>query len=470
LLFHAEPSIDEIASFDGVLHISFYFCRQFEIEQDIMANIVAIVGRPNVGKSTLFNRLVERREAIMDDESGVTRDRHYGYGEWIGKAFTVIDTGGYVHGSEDVFEAAIRSQVMQALEEASVIIFMADCHDGLTDLDKDFARVVRKINKPVLVVGNKADTNEKAQSSVEFYELGLGEVFPISSANGSGTGELLDEVVKHFADEGGENQEDALPKIAIMGRPNVGKSSFVNVLTGEERSIVTDIAGTTRDSINTRYNLFGNDFLLIDTAGVRKKGKVKENIEFYSVMRSIRSLQNSDVCIVMIDAQHGLEAQDVNLINLAIKYRKGIVLMVNKWDLIEKDSSTIDKYKKEILEKLGTSNYIPILFTSVVTKQRVFKAIETAMNVYEDRYRKVTTSELNNVLLKEIERYNPPAYRGKHIKIKYVTQLPTKAPTFAFFCNHPKHLKGPYTRFLENKIRENFGFAGVPIKIVYREK
>jgi GTP-binding protein len=435
-----------------------------------MANIVAIVGRPNVGKSTLFNRLVESREAIMDDESGVTRDRHYGYGEWTGKSFTVIDTGGYVHGSEDVFETAIRNQVMMALKEAAVIVFMTDCHSGLTDLDKDFALVVRKIDKPVVIAANKADTHEKAQGSVEFYELGLGEIFPISSANGSGTGELLDEIVKHFEVDGEENPEDSLPKIAIMGRPNVGKSSFVNMLIGEERSIVTDIAGTTRDSTNTRYTMYGKDFLLIDTAGVRKKAKVKEDIEFYSVMRSIRSLQNSDVCVVMIDALLGLEAQDVNLINLAIKYRKGIVLMVNKWDLIEKDNNTLEKYRKEIIEKLGTSNYIPVLFTSVVTKQRVFKAIETAMNVYEDRYRKVLTSELNNVLLKEIEKYNPPAYRGKHIKIKYITQLPTKTPAFAFFCNHPKYIKGPYMRFLENKIRERFGFAGVPIKLVFKEK
>lgn len=435
-----------------------------------MANIVAIVGRPNVGKSTLFNRLVESREAIMDNESGVTRDRHYGYGEWVGKSFTVIDTGGYVHGSEDVFEAAIRSQVMMALKEASVIIFMVDCHSGLTDLDKDFADVVRKINKPVIIAANKADTHEKAQNAVEFYELGLGEIFPLSSANGSGTGELLDEMAKHFQDEGGENPEDGLPKIAIMGRPNVGKSSFVNMLTGEERSIVTDIAGTTRDAINTRYTMYGKDFILIDTAGVRKKAKVKEDIEFYSVMRALKSLQNSDVCMVMIDAELGLEAQDVNLINLAIKYRKGIVLMVNKWDLIEKENSTHEKYKKDILEKLGTSNYIPILFTSVLTKQRVFKAIETAMNVYDDCSRKVPTSELNNILLKEIEKYNPPAYRGKHIKIKYITQLPTKTPNFAFFCNHPKYIKGPYMRFLENKIREHFGFAGVPIKLVFKEK
>ncbi len=434
-----------------------------------MANIVAIVGRPNVGKSTLFNRLVERREAIMDDESGVTRDRHYGFAEWVGKGFTVIDTGGYVHGSEDVFEEAIRNQVMQALKEATVIIFMADCHDGLTDLDKDFANVVRTVNKPVVVVGNKADTHEKAQNSVEFYGLGLGEIFPISSANGSGTGELLDEVVKHFQDED-ENTEEGLPKIAIMGRPNVGKSSFINVLIGAERSIVTDIAGTTRDAIHTRYNMFGKDFLLIDTAGVRKKAKVKEDIEFYSVIRSIRSLQNSDVCIVMLDAQNGLESQDINLINLAVKYRKGIVLMVNKWDLIDKDQNTSEKFKKEIEERLGTLSYIPIVFTSVITKQRVFKAIETAINVYNDRYKKIATSELNNVLLKEIDKFKPPAYKGKHVKIKYITQLPTKTPTFGFFCNFPKYIKNPYSRYLENKIRANFGFSGVPIKLVYKEK
>ena len=434
-----------------------------------MANIVAIVGRPNVGKSTLFNRLIERREAIMDDESGVTRDRHYGYAEWIGKSFTVIDTGGYVHGSEDVFEEAIRNQVMQALQEATVVIFMADCNDGLTDLDKDFAKVVRKVNKPVLVAGNKADTLEKMQNSVEFYELGLGDIYAISSATGSGTGELLDEVVKHFQEDEG-NQEDGLPKIAIMGRPNVGKSSFINVLIGQERSIVTDIAGTTRDSINTRYNMFGKDFLLIDTAGVRKKAKVKEDIEFYSVIRSIRSLQNSDVCIVMIDAQNGLESQDINLINLAVKYKKGIVLMVNKWDLITKDQKTADKFKKDIEERLGTLSYIPIIFTSVLTKQRVFKAIETAIAVYNERYKKVATSALNNVMLKEIDKFKPPAYKGKHIKIKYVTQLPTSTPTFAFFCNFPKYIKNPYVRYLENKMRANFGFDGVPIKLVFREK
>ena len=434
-----------------------------------MANIVAIVGRPNVGKSTLFNRLIERREAIMDDESGVTRDRHYGFAEWTGKSFTVIDTGGYVHGSEDVFEEAIRNQVMQALKEATAIIFMADCDTGMTDLDKDFANVVRTVNKPVLVVANKADTHEKMQNAVEFYELGLGEVYAISSATGSGTGEMLDEVVKHFQEEEA-NPEDGLPKIAIMGRPNVGKSSFVNVLIGQDRSIVTDIAGTTRDSINTRYNMFGKDFLLIDTAGVRKKAKVKEDIEFYSVIRSIRSLQNSDVSIVMIDAQNGLEAQDLNLINLAVKYKKGIILMVNKWDLIAKDQSTADKVRKEMEERLGTLSYLPIIFTSVLTKQRVFKAIESAIAVYNERSKKIATSALNNVMLKEIDKFKPPAYKGKHIKIKYVTQLPTHTPTIAFFCNFPKYIKNPYVRYLENRLRENFGFDGVPVKLVFREK
>lgn len=434
-----------------------------------MANIVAIVGRPNVGKSTLFNRLVESREAIMDNESGVTRDRHYGFAEWIGKGFTVIDTGGYVHGSEDVFEEAIRNQVMHALKEATVIIFMADCNDGLSDLDKDFANVVRTVNKPVVVVGNKADTNLKMQNAVEFYGLGLGEVFPISSANGSGTGELLDEVVSHFEDLE-ESEEDDLPKIAIMGRPNVGKSSFMNVLIGEERSIVTDIAGTTRDAINTRYKMFGKDFLLIDTAGIRKKAKVRDDIEFYSVIRAIRSLQNSDICIVMIDAQSGLESQDINLINLAIKYRKGIVLMVNKWDLIEKDQNTAEEYRKKIVERLGTSSYIPIIFTSVLTKQRVFKAVETAIDVYTERKKRVPTSELNNILLKEIDRFKPPSFKGKHVKIKYITQLPTKTPNFAFFCNFPKYIKSPYSRYLENKLRDNFGLVGVPIKLIFKEK
>lgn len=435
-----------------------------------MANIVAIVGRPNVGKSTLFNRLVERRQAIMDNESGVTRDRHYGFAEWCGNYFTVIDTGGYVHGSDDVFEAAIRTQVVQALDEASVILFMVDCADGLTDYDKEFAGVIRRLKKPVLVVANKADNIQRSQMAGEFYALGLGEVYGVSSVSGSGTGDLLDAVVAHFSGEDPENPEDGLPRIAIMGRPNVGKSSFLNVLLGRERSIVTDIAGTTRDSINTRYKLFGKDFILVDTAGVRRKSKVRDKIEFYSVMRSIGSLQNSDVSVIMLDATRGLEAQDMNLIHLGVKYRKGLIIMVNKWDLIEKDDRTAGEFRKELLNKLGLFNYIPVIFTSMVTKQRVFQAIELAMKVYENRRRRVATSALNDVLLPEIERKPPPAVKGKYVKIKYITQLPTAAPTFAFFSSHPNYIRESYVRFLEGKIRDNFDFQGVPMKLVFREK
>ncbi len=434
-----------------------------------MANILAIVGRPNVGKSTLFNRLVEQRQAIMDNESGVTRDRHYGMSEWNGKRFTVIDTGGYVHGSDDIFEGAIRKQVISALDEASVIVFMVDVTEGVHDLDKDFAKILRTIKKPVYIVANKADNAQRSFLTGEFYALGFHDIFPVSSINGGGTGELLDKVVEHFEDDY-EDPEAGLPKIAIMGRPNVGKSSFLNVLMGQERSIVTDIAGTTRDAINSRYTMFGKDFLLIDTAGVRKKSKVHEDIEFYSVIRAIKALQNSDVIIILIDAQNGLESQDMNLISLANKYKKGTMLMINKWDLIEKDTKTAKAYEDEIKEKLGPLSYIPIVFTSIPKKQRIFKAIETAIGVYENRYRKVTTSELNDKMLAEIAKYNPPAYRGKYINIKYVTQLPTKTPTFAFFCNHPTHIKEPYRRFLENKLRGYFDFAGVPIKIVFREK
>lgn len=435
-----------------------------------MANIVAIVGRPNVGKSTFFNRLVERRQAIMDNESGVTRDRHYGYAEWIGKHFTVIDTGGYVHGSDDVFEGAIREQVVEAMNEASVILFMADCHDGLTDLDKDFAKVVRGLKKPILTVANKADTAEWSYQSAEFYALGLGEVFPISSASGAGTGELLDEVVKHFEEEGDENPEDGIPRIAILGRPNAGKSSFVNALLGKERTIVTDVAGTTRDTINSRYKLFGQDFILTDTAGIRKKSKVHEDIEFYSVMRALQALQDSDVCVVMIDSTRGLEAQDMNIISLALKYKKGVMLMMNKWDLIEKETNTMQAFKKELDEKLGTLNWIPKIFTSVTDKKRIFQAIEMAVQVYQNRIRKISTSELNEAILPEIERYPPPALKGKYIKIKYITQLPVHTPTIAFFCNLPQYIKEPYERFLENKIRENFEFEGVPVKLVFRKK
>jgi len=435
-----------------------------------MPYTVAIVGRPNVGKSTLFNRLVEERQAIMDNESGVTRDRHYGVGEWNGRSFTVIDTGGYVTGSEDIFESAIRDQVESAMREADFIVFLVDCKDGLTDLDKDFSNVIRSLGKPVFLTPNKADNSNLRLAANEFYELGHETMYPISSTNGSGTGELLDDVVSYFKDEQNAETRDDLPKISIIGRPNVGKSSLLNALTGEERTIVTEIAGTTRDSINTRYNLFGKDLLLIDTAGVRKKGKVKENIEFYSVMRSIKALQESDVCLIMIDATQGLESQDINLIGLASKYKKGILLLINKWDLIEKETKTAEAFTSTIEEKLGPLNYMPIIFISVLKKQRIFKVIEGALQVYENRNRKVPTSELNKLLLPIIERTPPPAFKGKYIKIKYITQLPTQSPTFAFFTNHPKYIKAPYERFLINNIRNNFDFSGVPIKVVFRNK
>ncbi len=434
-----------------------------------MANILAIVGRPNVGKSTLFNRLVEKKQAIMDNESGVTRDRHYGYGEWNGKKFTVIDTGGYVEGSDDIFEGAIRTQVKEALEEATAILFMVDCDTGLHGLDQDFANVVREIDKPIFLVANKADNQEKHLASNEFYNLGMdADLFPIAAASGTGTGDLLDAVVKEFDDE--ELQADDVPRIAILGRPNVGKSSFVNALVGKERSIVTDIAGTTRDAINTRYNLFGKDFILTDTAGIRRKAKVKENIEFYSVLRALQALQDSDVCIVMIDADTGLESQDMNIIGLAHKYKKGIVLMVNKWDLQEKDSKTADTYRKFLEEKLGPMSYIPVIFTSVLNKQRIMQTLELALQVYENRTRKISTSKLNEIMGKEIEHYPPPAVRGHYIKIKYITQLPTHTPTFAFFCNFPQYIKEPYHRYLTNRMREHFDFRGVPIKMVFRKK
>ncbi|UXP31910.1 ribosome biogenesis GTPase Der [Reichenbachiella agarivorans] len=438
-----------------------------------MSNILAITGRPNVGKSTLFNRLVEFKKAIMDNESGVTRDRHYGFGQWTGKYFTVIDTGGYVMGSDDIFEEQIREQVKMALDEATVILFMVDCKDGMTDMDKDFANILRELKKPVYVVANKADNPDLEMQSSEFYALGLeSEVFSISSASGSGTGELLDQVVTHFQDDDVENPEEGIPRISILGRPNAGKSSFLNALLGKDRSIVTDIAGTTRDAINSRYKLFGKDFILTDTAGIRKKSKVREDIEFYSVLRAIQSLQDSDVCMVMVDATRGFEAQDMSIIALADKYKKGIMIMVNKWDLIEnKESNTAEHFRKEIQEKLGNPlSYIPIIFTSVLTKQRIFQAMELAIEVNENRTRRVPTSELNEVMLPEIERYPPPALKGKYIKIKYITQLPTKTPSFAFFCNLPQYIKEPYERFLLNKLRSHFNFQGVPVKIYFRQK
>lgn len=437
-----------------------------------MANIVAIVGRPNVGKSTFFNRLVEERKAIEDNLSGVTRDRHYGHAQWGGKFFSVIDTGGYVTGSDDIFESEIRKQVKLAIEEADVILFMVDCNDGLTDLDAEFANELRGTSKPLYIVANKADNHMKTLMANEFYSLGLSdfEIFPIAAVSGSGTGDLLDEVIMHFKDEGEEDPDAGVPKISILGRPNVGKSSFLNALLGTERSIVTDEAGTTRDAIHTRYKFFGKDFIITDTAGIRKKAKVKEDIEFYSVMRSLRTLEESDVVIVMVDATRGLESQDINLIGLAIKNNKGIMIMVNKWDLIEKDHKTMTKIKDQMLEKLGENKWIPIIFTSVTEKQRIFQAIELAVKVYDNKTKRIPTSKLNDILLQEIEKYPPPAWKGKYIKIKYVTQLPTKNPVFAFFCNLPQYIKDPYTRYLENRIRDNFDFEGVPVKIVYKNK
>lgn len=435
-----------------------------------MANIVAIVGRPNVGKSTLFNRLIEKRQAIMDDMPGVTRDRHYGYGEWTGKFFTVIDTGGYVTGSEDKFESQIRKQVKLAIDESSAIIFMVDTKDGLTGFDKEFANVLRTSRKPIFVAANKADTPDKSMLAAEFYELSLGEIYPISAENGSGTGELLDAIVETFPSEGVEDPDAGIPKIAILGRPNVGKSSLLNALLGTERSIVTDEAGTTRDAIHSYYKMFGKNFILIDTAGIRKKGKVKEDIEFYSVLRSLRALEESDVVIVVIDAERGMEAQDVNIISLAQRQGKGIVIMVNKWDLVEKDSKTADKFKKDINEKLAPIDYIPIIFSSVVEKQRIFQVIEKAVKVFENKTKKIPTSQLNDALLPEIERYPPPATKGKFIQIKYITQVNARFPSFAFFCNLPQYIQNPYERFLENRIRENFDFEGVPVRLIFRKK
>lgn len=433
-----------------------------------MANIIAIVGRPNVGKSTLYNRLTESRKAIVDDFSGVTRDRHYGQAEWIGKKFTVVDTGGYVHGSEDVFESAIREQVRIAIDEATVILFMVDVTTGITDLDDDIADVLRRSKKPVFVVVNKVDHPLLQQEASIFYSFGLGEIYPLSSITGSGTGELLDDVVEHLTVE--EEVEDERPKYAIVGRPNVGKSSLINVLIGKDRNIVTPIAGTTRDSIRIPYSQFGHDFILIDTAGLRRKAKVKENIEFYSVMRTIKALEDSDVVILMLDATEGVEAQDVNIFHLAEKNRKGVVILVNKWDLIEKNHKTTKVFEDLIREKIAPFADVPIIFTSVTQKQRIFRAIEAAAKVYENKVKKIPTSRLNDVLLPIIEQYPPPSTKGKYIKIKYITQLTGKSPMFAFFCNLPQYIKEPYARFLENKVREHFDFEGVPIQLYFRQK
>jgi GTPase len=435
-----------------------------------MSNIVAIVGRPNVGKSTFFNRLVENRQAIMDNMPGVTRDRHYGYAQWCGKFFTVIDTGGYVTGSEDKFESQIRKQVEMALEEASAVIFMVDCKDGLTGFDKDFANVIRRSKKPVFVAANKVDQPGNSYIASEFYELGLGEVFPISSATGGGSGELLDAVISTFHEEGVEDPFAGIPKIAILGRPNVGKSSLLNSLLGNERTIVTDEAGTTRDAIHTRYTQFGKDFILIDTAGIRKKSKVHDNVEFYSVLRSLHALEECDVCIIVIDAERKLESQDVNIISQAEKQGKGIIIFVNKWDLIEKDTKTSEKFKKEMNEAIAPIDYLPKIFGSATEKQRIFQVMEKAVQVYENKSQKVPTSALNDAMLPEIVHYPPPSMKGKLIQIKYVQQVPHPTPSFAFFCNLPQYVMESYQRFLENRMREKFNFEGVPIRLFFRKK
>jgi GTP-binding protein len=437
-----------------------------------MSNIVAIVGRPNVGKSTLFNRLIEERVAITDNQPGVTRDRHYGNAFWQKKNFTVIDTGGYVVGSEDTFEEAIRRQVELALEEATVVLFVVDTKVGLTDMDMEFANVLRRSKKPLMIVANKAETAERANLvSAEFYGMGLpSEVYPISATDGSGTGELLEELVKYLEEDDEENPHEGVPRIAILGRPNVGKSSFLNALLGKERSIVTDLAGTTRDSIDTHYNLYGKEFILTDTAGIRKKAKVNEDIEFYSVLRSIKALDKADVCIILIDAERGLEAQDINIIGQAHNAKKGIVLMVNKWDTIEKDSKTATTIKSEILERIAPMNYMPVIFASATEKQRIFQVVEKAMEVYENRKMILTTSKINDILLPIIENTPPPSIKGKMVKIKYIVQVPTPSPTFVFFCNLPQYVKESYQRFLQNKIREHFGFEGVVITTFFRKK
>ncbi|MGR7812277.1 ribosome biogenesis GTPase Der [Lacinutrix undariae] len=435
-----------------------------------MSNIVAIVGRPNVGKSTFFNRLIQRREAIVDAVSGVTRDRHYGKSDWNGKEFSLIDTGGYVKGSDDVFETEIDKQVELAIEEADAIIFMVDVESGVTGMDEDVAKLLRKITKPVFLVVNKVDNGKRAEDAVEFYSLGLGEYYTVASINGSGTGDLLDALVEALPETVEEEEVDDLPRFAVVGRPNAGKSSFINALIGEDRYIVTDIAGTTRDSIDTKYNRFGFEFNLVDTAGIRRKSKVKEDLEFYSVMRSVRAIEHCDVCLVVLDATRGFDGQVQNIFWLAERNRKGIVVLVNKWDLVEKDTNTVKEFEKRIKKEMAPFTDVPVVFISVLNKQRIFKAIETAVDVYKNRSKKIKTSKLNEVLLPIIENYPPPALKGKFVKIKYIMQLPTPQPQFAFFCNLPQYVKDPYKRFLENKLRERFDFHGVPVSVYMRKK
>ena len=436
-----------------------------------MDSIVAIVGRPNVGKSTLFNRLVQRREAIVDSVSGVTRDRHYGKSDWNGKEFSVIDTGGYIVGSDDIFEEEIRKQVELALEEADIIVFVVDVEQGITPMDTEVAKLLRKVKKPIFVTVNKVDNAMRDADAVEFYNLGLGEYHTISSINGSGTGELLDSLAAIMPEpEELDLTKEDLPRFAVVGRPNAGKSSFINALIGEDRNIVTDIAGTTRDSIDTKYNRFGFDFNLVDTAGIRKKSKVKEDLEFYSVMRAVRTIEYSDVVILMIDATRGFESQDQNIFWLAEKNKKGVVILINKWDLVEKETNTMRDYEAAVRKQIAPFTDVPIIFVSVLTKQRIFKAIETAVTVFQNRKTRIPTSKLNETMLEIISSYAPPAIKGKFVKIKYCMQLPTPTPQFAFFSNLPQYVKDPYRRFLENKMREVYDFNGVPLIIYFRQK
>lgn len=435
-----------------------------------MGNIVAIVGRPNVGKSTLFNRLIGQRQAIVDEVSGVTRDRIYGKSDWNGIEFSVIDTGGWVVNSDDIFEGEIRKQVKIAIDEADVILFMVDVATGITDMDSEVANLLLRSNKKVILAVNKVDNSQRHHDAYEFYNLGLGDPYNISAMSGSGTGDLLDEVVKNFVKEEEEVDAPEIPRISIVGRPNVGKSSLINALVGEERNIVTPIAGTTRDSVYSRYNKFGHDFIMIDTAGLRKKGKVTEDLEFYSVMRSVRTIESSDVCILMVDATQGIESQDMHILNLIVRNRKGLVVVVNKWDLVEKDNHTTDDYTKAIKERLAPFQDVPIVFTSALTKQRILKVLEEAMQVYNNRKLRIPTSTLNEFTQEVVDAYPPPAWKGKLIKIKYATQLPTHAPSFAFFCNLPQYIREPYKRYMENKLREHFNFTGVPLQIFFRKK
>jgi GTPase len=437
-----------------------------------MGFTVAIVGRPNVGKSTLFNRLLEQRKAIVDDVSGVTRDRQYGISDWNGKSFNVIDTGGFVQGSEDVFEIEIAKQVLIAVEEANAIIFMVDAATGITALDDSMADVLRRSTKPVFLTVNKVDTNERMLEASEFYSMGFEKTFFIAAASGSGTGELLDAIAELIPEEASDEVKeiDALPKFAIIGQPNTGKSSLLNALVGTERTIVSDVAGTTRDTIHTHYKMFQKEFVLIDTAGIRRKARVHEDLEFYSVIRAIKAVDEADVCMLMLDAEKGIAAQDLNIYSLAAKKGKGVLVLVNKWDLVEKETNTAKKYEDELRKRLAPFNDVPILFISAKEKTRIFKAIETALEVYENRQRKISTSQLNDVILKAIQNHHPPVVRGHAIKIKYITQLPVNVPSFAFFCNFPDDVKLPYKNYLENQLRQNFKLTGVPIRLFFRKK